>query len=241
MFDPSNSNRRFVLNQALPPPNFVPTEASWPPRSIVSNGSNARRAVDALTGRAKPLTVEAAFQRIESELTKSENLDLLNETLNLQERITTRLAEQKEARLAGLKMEWEAARAKARGWLEKCRSMRESLNSFESTLNALKMSASESRANFASVRESSPTPENYPTPEEIAAWQTAMGEAETVMVAEEERSRVAELDRQQRAANLIKALENFRIAEQSEALLRVRLEGQPYHNELGILIEEPEA
>jgi chromosome segregation ATPase len=240
MFNPSNSNRRFVLNPAPPPPNFVPTEASWPPRTILSDGSNAHAVVNKLIGARKPLSIEAAFQRIESELTKTENLDLLNESLNLQQRVVARLAEQKEQRLAGLKADHEAARQKARSWLEKCRSMRESLNAFESTLNALKMSASESRANFAAVRESAPRPEDYPNDQEIQEWQARMAEAETVAASEEERSRTAELDRQRMAADLLKALENFKIAEQAEALLRFQLLGQPYKNSLGIVIE-PEA
>ena len=186
------------------------------------------------------MTIEGAFQVIAGKLTKSENLDLLNELLDLQKRVLARLSEQKEERLAGLKAEHEAARAKARAWLEKCRAMRNDLNSFESQLNALKMSASESRANFAAVRESAPRPEDYPNDQEIQEWQARMAEAETIMVAEEERARVAELDRQQMARNLIEALKNFQAIEQQEAVLRFQLLGQPYQNSLGIVIE-PEA
>jgi hypothetical protein len=238
MFD--HPMRRFVMNPAPPPPNFVPSEASWPPRSIRSDGSNAHRVVEKLIGARKDLTVEGGFQVIAAKLTRAENVDLLTQLLDLQKAITTRLAEQKEARLSGLKAEHEAARAKARGWLEKCRSMRENLNAFESQLNNLKMAASESRAAYASVRESAPKVEDYPSPEEVSAWRSKMAEAETIAAGEEERSRTAELDRQQMARNLIEALKNFQASEQAEAVLRARLSGQPYTNELGILIE-PEA
>jgi SMC interacting uncharacterized protein involved in chromosome segregation len=236
MFNPSSSNRRFVLNPAPPPPDFVPTEQTWPPRSIRSDGSNAHQVVEKLIGSRKDLTVEGGFQVIAAKLTRAENVDLLTQLLDLQKAITTRLAEQKEARLSGLKEEHEAARQKARSWLEKCRKMREDLNSFESTLNALKMSASEARANFAAVRESAPKVEDYPSPEEIETWRSRMAEAETIAAGEEERSRTAELDRQQRAKNLIEALKNFQASEQAEAVLRFTLEGREYQNELGLTV-----
>jgi chromosome segregation ATPase len=225
------------MNPAPPPPDFVPTEQSWPPRSIRSDGSNAHQVVEKLIGSRKDLTVEGAFQVIAGKLTKTENLDLLNEALDLQARVLARLSEQKEERLAGLKAQHEEARAKARGWLEKCRKMREDLNAFESTLNALKMSASESRANFAAERENAPKPEDYPSDQEIQEWRTKMAEAESIVAGEEERARGAEIDRQRMAADLIKALENFKIAEQQEAVLRFTLLEQSYTNDLGVRVQ----
>jgi hypothetical protein len=218
---------------AGPPPGWSPTglrEGHAPG----GDGSNARKLVDAMTGKVPPLTAEGAFAFIVGNLAGPGNDDLTAAVVQLRDRILQRLEEQRQARRGALELEREELRGECRQRLDRVRSLRTEMNSWDARINAFGERSSTARAVANAIRADEPAPENYPTPSEIQEWTERLRAAEAVVAEAEKREYWAENERRSVMLELQTAIEAFQAAEQKETVLAARLEGRPYPGPYGI-------
>jgi hypothetical protein len=224
-----------------PPPGWPPAGLPQGQSQTSNAGENARKVVDTLTGTPQPLTLEDAFAVVFSKLQEFPGNDaLIGQAEGFRQAITERLTQQRQARRAGLEAELEALRVECRQKLDRVRSLRVEMNSWDSRISAFGEQTSRTRAEANAVRADEPRREDYPTAGEVAAWRERVRAAEVVLGEAEGREHWAENERQAVINELQQAISQFQVAEQAEAVLAARLEGRPYPGPYGIT-HPPEA
>jgi hypothetical protein len=156
---------------------------SWPPQlppDFVEATWRAQKPIPDPPPPASPLA--DAFERVLSELRADPvNGDLVGEAEGLRDRITERLAGQREARRAELEEQHAEVYARCRVALDRRDALVFDLHQAESKHNYLQGRVAEFQAKLYNAEGAKPDARGYPSAQELAAWRKAVADARAAL------------------------------------------------------------
>ncbi|MGE5644795.1 MAG: hypothetical protein ACM336_03280 [Acidobacteriota bacterium] len=165
------------------------------------------------------------------------NQDLVAEVESLRARVCERLDAQRAARKADLQEQYNQVYAECRATLDRTLLLQQQVGEINSRLHGVQERLLREKEAVTSAYSRRPPAASYPTADETAAWQTEVATAEQGLADVENRYRAVVFELGRKQGEYQKASAELAELERKRKILEAQLNGRPYQDPDGLIVE----